>query len=152
MNKHINTLKQGLSPAIIIISFLTISLTTSCKSSGPDPENIAKEFLGAYLSTDFSKAASYCTDKLSGELKESIKEVDNLNEQLKKQITANAAEFVPQLGSIEKIGNGDTLIVNYSIIKNTPDSTSETNTNIITSKLSLVKDDIAGWKVLKLNK
>ncbi|MEF9985573.1 MAG: hypothetical protein RSC28_06165 [Bacteroidales bacterium] len=139
---------------IILTASICLTLfLTSCKSDKPQPKNVASEFLGAYLSADFNKAASYCTPKLSEELKLAVKEIENLNESLKKQITTSTAEFVPQIGEIEKIGKGDTLIVNYRIVKSSPDSTLDANVaDVIKSSISLVKDEIVGWKVLKLNK
>jgi hypothetical protein len=127
-------------------------LTTSCKSDAEKPENVATDFLTAYLAADFNKAAGFCTDQLSGELKEAVKEIENLDEPLKKQIQASTAAFAPQIGEIEKLGKGDTLIVNYSVVSKGIDSTSNIVADVIKSSLMIVRVDAVGWKVLKLNK
>lgn len=151
MNKNIRTFTCKLFNAFALFS-LTIMVMSSCKSEGTEPENIAETFLTAYLSTDFNKAATCCTGVLSEELKEAVKEFETLDESLKKSIMASSAQLVPKINSVEKIGKGDTLVVNYSLVKSTPDSTANTNTDIIQSYLSLVKDEAVGWKVSKLNK
>lgn len=131
---------------------LATFLTMSCKSDVQKPENVATDFLTAYLAADFNKAAGFCTNKLSEELKEAVKEIENLDEPLKKQIQASTAAFAPQINDIEKLGKGDTLIVNYSVVSKGIDSTSNIVADVIKSSLTVVRDDVVGWKVLKLNK
>lgn len=126
-------------------------LFNACAPKGPKPEQVTQEFLNAYLTTDFNKAATYCTEKLSEELQEAVKEIDNLSEPLKKHISESAEKFTSQVDRIEKPGNGDTLLVHYSILENGTDSI-QAKSGIISSSLSLIKDNSGGWKVAKLNK
>lgn len=133
-------------PAVLATFFLF----NACSPKGPEPEQVTQEFLNAYLTADFSKAATYCTEKISGELQEAVKEINNLSEPLKKHITECAGKFTSRVDHIEKLGKGDTLLINYSILENGADSTLA-ESGIISSSLSLIKDNSGGWKVAKLN-
>ncbi|MEG0517373.1 MAG: hypothetical protein RR555_00710 [Bacteroidales bacterium] len=144
-------MKKILTAAGCFMAVATL-LTISCKPAGEKPENVATDFLTAYLAADFNKAAGFCTNQLSGELKEAVKEIENLDEPLKKQIQASTATFAPQIDKIEKLGKGDTLIINYSVVSKDIDSTSNIVADVIKSSLMIVRVDAAGWKVLKLNK
>lgn len=133
---------------VVVTAFF---LFNACSPKGPKPEQVTQEFLNAYLTTDFNKAATYCTEKLSGELLEAVKEIGNLSEPLKKHISESAGKFTSRVDNIDKPGNGDTLLVHYSILENGTDSTLAAS-GIISSSLSLIKDNSGGWKVAKLNK
>lgn len=135
-----------------LLAAAALFLTACTGNSGNSAENTASEFLNAYLSTDFNKAATFCTEKLSGELKEAVKEVDQLDESIKKHILATTGKYKPQIEDTQKSKTGDTVIVNYSILEQVADSTAVSGSNLIKSSLYLIKDSTGQWKVAKLNK
>lgn len=130
------------------------ALLSGCAGGiGASPaEDTATDFLNAYLAADFTKAASFCTDKLSGELKEAVTEVEQLDETIKQHIRNSTGKFTPQIDQTHKSESGDTVIVNYSILEKQSDSTLVPGSNLVKSSLSLIKDSNGEWKVAKLNK
>lgn len=136
----------------VFLSILAVAVLTSAIVScqkGPKPENTAEEFLNAYLSNDYAKAASFCTLSLSGKLLEAVEEIEHLQQDMKDRIANTTKHLTLKIDNVEKQGNGDTLLVSYSIHKPAPDST--LRQGIVQSVLSLVKEE-ENWKVAALNK
>ncbi len=148
IRKNISSI-QSASAAVLLL--IAAALSGSC-SGGPTAQDAAKGFLDAYLSADFNKAADYCTVKLSGDLKEALKEIESLSEPLKLQISSSAGRFSSRIEEVKKKGKGDTVTVYYSITETFTDSTLHPGSEIIKSTLSVIKDSTGTWKVAKLNK
>lgn len=125
-------------------------LLLSCnRASGP--EKAAEAFLEAYLSTDYQQAASCCTERLSEKLLDSVKDLEQLEEGIKQQITGYTRGLSTRIDEVTRKGNGDTVLVSYTLFKASPDSQLSSPENGVRSSLSLVKDQ-TGWKVAALNK
>lgn len=131
------------------ICFISISLlaAVSC-SPNNKPEETADSFLKAYLATDYKQAISYCTPQLSKYLMESVKELENLDHELKAKIIESTTDLSTKINSLEKNDKGDSVKINYSILKTNPvDSTIKVE---IKNHLYLVKENKI-WKVASLN-
>lgn len=132
----------------IAISIAVITLFTACSNKNK-PEDKAQEFLNAYLSTDFNSAAALCTPELEQKFVKAIESVKNLDDSLMKHVQLSAAQYTPIVDSLIAIGEGDTTLVLYSIIKKEADSTAARE-NLIESTLTLVKNSNKEWVVSKL--
>ncbi len=153
-------------------AILAATMFTSC-NSGPKPEAIAEEFLNAYLSTDYEKAASFCSPTLSQDLMKALEQAEALNEEIKAKIKKHTPNFKPQIDSLSRNKSKDTVKVYYSIINSTPGNTASATAEnpatgasdasnaaasnnaifaaqIISSTLTVVKAE-EGWKVNTLN-
>lgn len=127
------------------------ALFASGCSNGTKPESVAEDFLKAYVSTDYAKAASYCTPELEQDLNRAVEELDNLSDEIKELIKRHTRNFTPKVDSVEEIKGKDTVIVFYSIVNiNKEDTLSVSGTQVIESQLSLVKSE-EGWKIAALN-
>lgn len=141
--------KKRASYFIYSLCCITISLLsiTSCNKHNK-PEETADYFLKAYLATEYKKAVSYCTPQLSGYLMESVKELDELDPEIKAKIIESTADLTTKINSVEKNDEGDSVKINYSIIKSNPtDSTIKIE---IKNRLYMVKEKKV-WKVASLN-
>lgn len=130
--------------SIILLAAIPV---LSC-SNGPKPENVAEEFLNAYLSTDYEKAASLCTPSLNKDLLKALEERDALDEKIKENIKRHTQHYKPQINTTSLNKNRDTAVVEYSVI-NIP-ATAASSDCSIESRLSLVKEK-DGWKINALN-
>ncbi len=151
---------------------MAATIFTSC-DNGPKPEVIAEEFLNAYLSTDYEKAAAYCTATLNQDLMKALEQAEALNEEIKEKIKKHTPNYRPQIDSLSYNKGKDTVKVYYSIINSIPGDTASTTaentatdasdasnatasnqavsaTQIISSALTVVKAE-EGWKVNTLN-
>ncbi len=160
---------QRLHKVILAVSVL---LLAAC-NNGPKPEAIAEEFLNAYLSTDYEKAASFCTPDLSQDLMKALEQAEALNEEIKAKIKKHTHNYKPQIDSLSHNKGKDTVKIYYSIINSTnsgianttaenpataaPEASNATASNqavsatqIISSTLTVVKAE-EGWKVNTLN-
>ncbi|MBR5856109.1 MAG: hypothetical protein IKY70_02420 [Bacteroidales bacterium] len=137
---------------IVTLFFISISafLLQSC-SNGEKPENVATDFLDAYLSTDYAKAAEFCTPELGKDLSEAVRELESLAPEVKELMKRHTSNYTPQITAVEEPKGRDTVIVSYSII-NRPkkDSISVGGDVIIEKQLSLVKIE-DNWRVAALN-
>lgn len=117
----------------------------SCGESSEEKARItAQDFLNAYLSTDFSKAASFCTNGLQDKLIESTDELNNLSDQLKDHIKNTASNYKSYVESLEMKGK-DTSIITYTI-----SLTDSLQNNSIRSSMLLIRDNKKDWKINKL--
>lgn len=133
--------------AMAIFILFAACMLVSC-NKGEDPEQTANSFLKAYLSTNYEEASSFCTKKLSKYLIESVKELNNLDAEVKAQIVKSTADLSTKINSVEKNNSGDSVKITYSIIKTNPaDSTVKIE---IKNCLYLVKEE-KSWKVASLN-
>ncbi len=133
------------------ITIIAATLLFSC-NSGPKPENIAQEFINAYLATDYEKAADYCTPALGQDLLQALEEADALNQNIKEKIKLHTQNYSSQIDSVKLNKAKDTTIVYYSILNGcTTDSLNIAATQIIERTLTMVKQE-EGWKVNSLNK
>lgn len=133
----------------LILASALMCIFFSCDNS-PKPESVATDFLNAYLSTDYEKAASFCTPGLAEYLNEAVKELDNLNDEIKNQIQKHTRYYTPRINSVTKVSKGDTIWVNYSIINTGTKDSLSTGSQITESVLSIVKQE-NNWKVAALN-
>lgn len=133
----------------LIMAFATL-LLQAC-SSGPKPEDTATEFLKAYFSTDYAKAAEFCTPELGKDLTDAVKELESLSPEVKELMKRHTRNYTPQIGLVEGSKESDTVIVSYTIV-NLPqaDSISTGGEAVIEKQLSLVKVE-EGWRVAALN-
>lgn len=142
-------MKQINFKSLLIAAFASL-LFQAC-SSGPKPEDVATDFLKAYFSTDYAKAAEFCTPELGQDLTEAVKELESLSPEVKELVKRHTRNYTPQIGEVGEYKNNDTVIVNYSIVnKPQADSISTGGETIIEKQLSLVKVK-EGWKVAALN-
>lgn len=132
----------------ISIILLAVLPLFSC-NNGPKPENVAEEFLNAYLSTDYEKAASMCTPSLNKDLLEALEESDALEEKIKENIKRHTQNYRPQINATILNKSKDTAVVEY-YVTSTPANSGTSSDYIIESRLSLVKEK-DGWKINALN-
>ena len=130
---------------ILFIS-IAVFVLQGC-SSGQKAENVATDFLKAYLSTDYTKAAEFCTPELAGDFTEAVRDLEELPSDVKDLMK----NYTPDILSVDAPKGCDTVIVSYSIV-NQPqaDSISTGGETIIEKQLSLVKVE-GSWKVAALN-
>lgn len=131
-------LTKSIFAAVAVIFSL---LLTYCGRGEESVEAQADEFLKAYLSIDYDKAAALCTDELSQFLNETGREFTILSDSVKAQIVRQTAKVSATVDSIEKRSK-DTVIVNYSLTD---------DVDVISKTLSMVKVD-GEWKVAALNR
>ena len=134
---------------ILFIS-IAVFVLQGC-SSGQKAENVATDFLKAYLSTDYTKAAEFCTPELAGDFTEADRDLDERPSGVNDLIKAHTRNYTPDILSVDAPKGCDTVIVSYSIV-NQPqaDSISTGGETIIEKQLSLVKVE-GSWKVAALN-
>ena len=96
---------------LVALAFTALSCGTSKEDKA---KTTAQDFLNAYLSTDFTKAASYCDDDIKDKLIESTNDLNSLNEQLKEHIKNTALKYKPTIDSVITKGKDSTLII-YTI-------------------------------------
>lgn len=130
--------------SIILLATLPV---LSC-SNQPKPENVAEEFLNAYLSTDYEKAASLCTPSLNKDLLKALEERDALDEMIKENIKRHTQNYKPRINTTSLSKNRDTAVVEYSVM-NVPAAAASSDCSI-ESRLSLIKEK-DGWKINSLN-
>ena len=134
----------------LFIALCIAAILYSC-NSGPKPESIAEEFLNAYLSTDYKKAASYCTPALSQDLLKALEEAEALNDTIKANIKKHTQNYTPQSTSTVENARKDPVTVYYTILNGAVSDTSGTKpSQIIESVLYVVKKD-GDWRVNSLN-
>ncbi len=126
------------------ISIILLSgslLLFACKGTDKVSE-VATEFLNNYLATNYTKAAELCTSEFSKSLLNATEDLNSLDDQMKEKIKEHSKKLTVSIGQIEKVGKGDTLMVNYSLVgEQLP----------IESSLCLVKVQKI-WQVARLNK
>lgn len=134
---------------ILFIS-IAVFVLQGC-SSGQKAENVATDFLKAYLSTDYTKAAEFCTPELAGDFTEAVRDLEELPSDVKDLMKKHTRNYTPDILSVDAPKGCDTVIVSYSIV-NQPqaDSISTGGETIIEKQLSLVKVE-GSWKVAALN-
>ncbi len=127
----------------IVIIALILTLPLSCSKGVKDASVVATDFLTAYFQTDYSKAASMCTDTLSNELSEALKDFETLEDGVKKELKAAAEKVSINIISATPDENNKKIIkVEYDIIM--PD------TPPIRSSLTLNRVDKI-WKIADLH-
>jgi hypothetical protein len=136
-------------PFYIICLIFSVLLFGSCNNKANGPESVAENFLKAYIATDYTSAANYCTPKISDYLKESLKEFKKLDSSMQTKIIEHTKIFSQQIDSIIKDKSTNMVNVYYSINKEISDSTksgSTKNESKINGVLRLVKSDDS-WKI-----
>ncbi|MFA6677556.1 MAG: hypothetical protein WCS34_08225 [Bacteroidales bacterium] len=116
-------------------------LLVSCNDNRTKASDVSLDFLNAYFSTDYNKAASFCDDSLSSKLLEACQNFENLDSTIKADIISSSKNIKFSINSSKKI-NDSLMEVSYQA-----EITSDTAP--IESKMILKKSDET-WKITEL--
>ena len=116
-------------------------LLVSCNDNRTKASDVSLDFLNAYFSTDYNKAASFCDDSLSAKLLEGCKDFESLDSTVKADIISSSKNIKYTVNASNKINN-NLIEVSY-----------QTKISVdmapIESKMVLKKSDDT-WKIIQL--
>ncbi len=131
--------------AIIFALFIS-----SCGPKRETPQERAEAFLNAYFNTDFTTAATYCTNELSKDLESATSEIESLDSNLRSFIKESAAKYTTTINEVIHPEKSDTVVVKYTVIEREVTATDTLNNNLINSSLKLIKNREKDWVVAKI--
>lgn len=115
------------------------ALIVGCTSKEDKAKDVATGLLNAYTSHDYETASQMCTPELQEMFAKAQEEFQALPDDLKEILKQESATLETMIESAYVVGESDTVVVSYNLIKNGCDTAK--------CYLQVVKD-----KVISLNK
>ena len=123
-----------------VLAVLAICAIAGCTNKEEQALAGAENFLDAYLANDYIKAAECCTGDLKAELDNVLADFRQLDSNVRALLVSECSQYRAEVGPVERIGDSDTIKVNYRIIKGESDT--QVTENVITSSLKVVDGKI----------
>ncbi len=105
-----------------ILAVLAICAIAGCTNKEEQALAGAENFLDAFLANDYAKAAECCTDDLKVELDKVLTDFRQLDSNVRALLVSECSQYRAEVGPVERIGDSDTLKVNYIIVKGESDA------------------------------
>jgi hypothetical protein len=123
-----------------VLAVLAICAIAGCTNKEEQALAGAENFLDAYLANDYIKAAECCTGDLKAELDNVLADFRQLDSNVRALLVSECSQYRAEVGPVERIGDSDTIKVNYRIIKGESDT--QVTENVITSSLKVLDGKI----------
>lgn len=123
----------------IFLLLVFSALIVGCTSKEDKAKDVATCLLNAYTSHDYETASQMCTPELQEMFAKAQEEFQALPDDLKEILKQESATLETMIESAYVVGESDTVVVSYNLIKNGCDTAK--------CHLQVVKD-----KVISLNK
>ena len=123
-----------------VLAVLAICAIAGCTNKEEQALAGAENFLDAYLANDYIKAAECCTGDLKAELDNVLADFRQLDSNVRALLVSECSQYRAEVGPVERIGDSDTIKVNYRIIKGESDT--QVMENVITSSLKVLDGKI----------
>ena len=123
-----------------VLAVLAICAIAGCTNKEEQALAGAENFLDAYLANDYIKAAECCTGDLKAELDNVLADFRQLDSNVMALLVSECSQYRAEVGPVERIGDSDTIKVNYRIIKGESDT--QVTENVITSSLKVLDGKI----------
>ena len=123
-----------------ILAVLAICALAGCTNKEEQALAGAENFLDAFLANDYAKAAECCTDDLKVELDKVLTDFRQLDSNVRALLVSECSQYRAEVGPVERIGDSDTIKVNYRIIKGESDT--QVTENVIASSLKVLDGKI----------
>lgn len=123
-----------------VLAVLAICAIAGCTNKEEQALAGAENFLDAYLANDYIKAAECCTGDLKAELDNVLADFRQLDSNVRALLVSECSQYRAEVGPVERIGDSDTIKVNYRIIKGESDT--QVLDNVITSSLKILDGKI----------
>ncbi len=101
--------------------FIILALIFSvvgCTSKEEKAKEVASSLLDAYTSHDYDAASEVCSQQLGEVLQQAKRDFEALEEDYKEILRKEANSLQAEIGSAYVIGESDTVVVCYNLIKN----------------------------------
>lgn len=100
-----------------ILFILAICSLAGCTNKEERAVESAGVFLDAFLANDYQKAAGCCSDTLKVEVDKAFERFRQLDTNIRALLVNECQQYRTEIGAAERIGDSDTIKVNYKIIK-----------------------------------